>query len=202
MASATAAEDKITIEADIHKRERILEPMYRQAAVHFSDLHDTPERMLEKGTINDIVPWRTARTLLYWRLHRRLLEEEIRSEILLTQPDLDVRQVDAMLGRWFIEDKGTTESYLWDQDESVVNWLLSQKQNENSVVMRNIHCVRHTAVITHVKEALEEHSEVRLDAVLEIVHSLSASERTELQRALAQLESTSGQEHHNNSTAT
>ena len=184
----------------IHQRELNLEPMYHQVAVQFADLHDTPERMLEKNAIQEIVPWRSARRILYWRLRRRLLEDRIQSEILSTQESLGVRQVDAMLRRWFVEDKGTTESYLWDQDETAAVWLEAQCKNENSVITRNITCVRKDAVVTRVKEALEVCPEVRLDAVLEIAHRLQPTERAELLRTLAQLES-AGQEHHNDSSA-
>lgn len=193
-------EERANHEALIRTREGVLEPMYHQVAVHFADLHDTPERMLEKNTIQDIVPWRSSRRLLYWRLRRRLLEEEIRRDILTTQPTVGEGQVDAMLRRWFVEDKGATESYLWDQDESVVTWLVSQRDNENSVVARNMNCVRRDAVVTKIKEVLEACPEVRLDAVLEIAHRLHPSERAELQRTLAQLEA-SGQEPHNDSSA-
>lgn len=184
----------------IRTREGALEPMYHQVAVHFADLHDTPERMLEKNTIQEIVPWRKSRNLLYWRLRRRILEEEMRREVLSTQPSLSARQVDAMLRRWFVEDKGATESYLWDQDEGVVDWLIAQRESENSVVARNIECVRRDAVITQIKDVLETCPEVRLDAVLEIVHRLQTSERAELQRTLAQLEA-SGQEPLNDSSS-
>ncbi|KAK0166882.1 hypothetical protein PV327_004353 [Microctonus hyperodae] len=194
-------EERVNIEEKIHQREDFLEPMYRQAAVHFSDLHDTPERMLEKGTISEIIPWRDARRLFYWRLRRRLLEEELISEILSTQPDLDARQADAMWRRWFIEDRGTTESYVLYEDEKIGNWLQSQRDNENSIVKRNINCVRHGAVVTHVKDALEKYSDVRLEAVLEIAQRLSPSERAELQRSLAQLDQSTNQEHHNDSSA-
>lgn len=200
LASCTSAEDRANIEREIHDRECHLESMYHQVAVHFADLHDTPERMLEKNTIQEIVSWRSARRILYWRLRRRLLEDRIRSEIISTQPGLDVRQVDAMLRRWFVEDKGATESYLWDQDEVVAAWLEAQCENENSVVMRNISCVKNDSIVTRVKEALEVCPEVRFDAVLEIVNRLQPTEIAELQRTLAQLESTS-QETHNDSSA-
>lgn len=39
------------IENKIRERENFLLPMYHQVSVHFADLHDTPERMLEKGCI-------------------------------------------------------------------------------------------------------------------------------------------------------
>ncbi|XP_012247167.1 acetyl-CoA carboxylase isoform X3 [Bombus impatiens] len=200
LANANSAEERTDIESQIRKREQLLEPMYRQVAVHFADLHDTPERMFEKNTIHDIIPWKKARRLLYWRLRRRLLEDEIKKEILSTQHTLDVRQVGAMLRRWFIEDKGATESYLWDQDEAATNWLENQRQDENSVVSRNITCVRQDAIVSRVKEALETCPEVRLNAILEIAHRLQPAERAELQRTLLQIETTT-QEHHNDSSA-
>lgn len=187
-------EERVELEAEIHKREKLLEPMYRQVAIYFADLHDTPERMLEKNTIQEIIPWKKARRLFYWRLRRRLLEEEIKNEILSTQPSLDVRQVGAMLRRWFIEDKGTTESYLWDQDDAASCWLEAQRKTDDSVVSRNITCVKRDAVVTRIKDALDICPEIRLDAVLEIAHRLQPAERAELQRTLSQMETT-GQEH-------
>jgi len=191
------AEERAEIETQIRKREQVLEPMYRQVAVHFAELHDTPERMFEKNTIHEIIPWKKARRLFYWRLRRRILEEEIKNEILLTQPNLDVRQVGAMLRRWFIEDKGAIESYLWDQDEAAACWLEAQRKTDNSVISRNIMCVKRDAVVTRIKEALEICPEIRLDAVLEIAHRLQPAERAELQRTLSQLETR--QEHHKDS---
>lgn len=45
-------EEKTSIEQCITEREKYLMPMYHQVAVHFADLHDTPERMHEKGVIH------------------------------------------------------------------------------------------------------------------------------------------------------
>ncbi|EFN66380.1 Acetyl-CoA carboxylase [Camponotus floridanus] len=194
LSTVNTTEERLELETQIRKREKMLEPMYRQVAIYFADLHDTPERMLEKNTIQEIIPWKMARRLFYWRLRRRLLEEEIKNEILSTQPSLDVRQVGAMLRRWFIEDKGTTESYLWDQDEAATYWLEAQCKTDDSVVSRNITCVKRDAVVTRIKEALDTCPEIRLDAVLEIAHRLQPNERAELQRTLSQLETT-GQEH-------
>ncbi|XP_016913942.1 acetyl-CoA carboxylase isoform X3 [Apis cerana] len=201
LSNVNSPEERKEIESQIRKREQTLEPMYHQVAIHFADLHDTPERMYEKNVIHDIIPWRKARRLLYWRLRRRLLEDEIKEEVLSTQRNLDVdfRQVGAMLRRWFIEDKGATESYLWDQDEVATNWLENQRQDENSVVSRNITCVKQDAIVSRIKEALEACPEVRLNAILEIAHRLHPAERTELQRTLSQIEMTA-QEHHNDSS--
>lgn len=57
----------------------------------------------------DIVPWRKSRAILYWRLRRRLLEDRVIKALMVAQPELALGQGEAMLRRWFIEDKGATE---------------------------------------------------------------------------------------------
>lgn len=44
-------EQRLQLDQQIVEREKFLMPMYHQVAVHFADLHDTPERMQEKGAI-------------------------------------------------------------------------------------------------------------------------------------------------------
>lgn len=75
----------------------------------FADLHDTPERMLEKGVIQGIVPWAQSRPKLYWRLRRVIAEERVKKEIRKYQPSLSDGQIDAMLRRWFFEERGSVE---------------------------------------------------------------------------------------------
>merc|ERR1712241_589357 len=65
----------------LKQREEHLAPTYHTVAVHLADLHDTPVRMKEKGAIREIIPWANARTKLYWRLKRRLLEMRLMKEI-------------------------------------------------------------------------------------------------------------------------
>lgn len=97
------------LENKIKERQSILIHVYHTVAVHFADLHDTPERMLEKGCIKEIVEWRGSRSSLYWRMRRLLLEETFVKKILGAQDSLEVGQAKQMLRRWFVEDKGATE---------------------------------------------------------------------------------------------
>ncbi|XP_023311940.1 acetyl-CoA carboxylase-like [Anoplophora glabripennis] len=57
------------------------------------------------------------------------------------QPELALGQGEAMLRRWFIEDKGAAESYKWDKNEVVVQWIEEQlsKPSNESIINRNIH---------------------------------------------------------------
>lgn len=97
------------LETDIQTRTKSLLHGYHTVAIHFADLHDTPEQLLDKGAISDIIPWRESRTLLYWRLKRLILEDELVKEILRAQSNLQFEEAQSMLQRWFLEDKGATE---------------------------------------------------------------------------------------------
>ncbi|XP_049793738.1 acetyl-CoA carboxylase isoform X1 [Schistocerca nitens] len=181
-------EEKVILENKISERERFLRPMYHQVAVHFADLHDTPERMHEKGTIQDIVPWRKSRCILYWRLRRLLLENELKTKLLEIQPDLSVGQAEARLRRWFIEDRGATEAYVWDNNSAVVEWLTEQLQ-EGSTFWHNVRSMKHEAVVQRIKSALAECPDRALEAaVTAIMETLSQEERAELVWALSQEE--------------
>ncbi|KAJ8909874.1 hypothetical protein NQ315_013508 [Exocentrus adspersus] len=179
----------VELEKRIQDRENFLMPMYHQVSVHFADLHDTPERMLEKSCINDIVPWRKSRCILYWRLRRRLLEDRVIKALIEAQPELALGQGEAMLRRWFIEDKGAAESYKWDKNEVVVEWIEDQlsKPIDQSIVGRNIHAVKKDAVINRIKWSLEECPDIALDAIAAIVEKLNDNQKAEVIRTLSLL---------------
>jgi acetyl-CoA carboxylase/biotin carboxylase 1 len=75
--ASTPPQEASTAKADLAARQQSLTTTYSSIAIHFADLHDTPKRMKAKSTIREIVPWESARTYFYWRLKRRLLQEEI-----------------------------------------------------------------------------------------------------------------------------
>lgn len=177
------------LEKKIQQRENFLLPMYHQVSVHFADLHDTPERMLEKGAISEIVPWRKSRSTIYWRLRRRLLEERVIKALIEVQPEIQVGQGEAMLRRWFVEARGASEGYKWDKNEVVVQWIeeqLSKPANE-SIIYHNIHAVKKDAVVNHIKVTLDDCPDVALDAVVAIIEKLSDNQKAEVIRTLSQL---------------
>ena len=45
----------------------------------------------------------------YWRLRRKLRENEVCQMIQRANPELNKGQAEAMLRRWFVEDKGTID---------------------------------------------------------------------------------------------
>jgi len=74
---------------DIAARETELLPYFQPLGELFSDLHDRPERMLAKGVIKRIVQWRESRKIFYYRLRRRLCEDQKVSKIMAQDPALD-----------------------------------------------------------------------------------------------------------------
>ncbi|KAJ8967322.1 hypothetical protein NQ314_002949 [Rhamnusium bicolor] len=130
--------EMVEIEQKIQERENFLIPMYHQVSVHFADLHDTPERMLEKGAINEIVPWRKSRTIIYWRLRRRLLEDRVIKALMEAQPELALGQGEAMLRRWFIEDKGAAEDCPDIAFDAIVAIIEKLNDNQKAEVIRTL----------------------------------------------------------------
>ncbi|RZF37309.1 hypothetical protein LSTR_LSTR005641 [Laodelphax striatellus] len=188
-ASDLREEDKAAIEQKISEREKSLLPMYHQVAVHFADLHDTPERMHEKGVIHEIVPWRKCRSFLHWRLRRLLLENSVKRDLVKAHPSLSDGQAEAMLRRWFVEDKGTTVAYLWEDNEAVVEWLSEQKNGGvNSMISNNLKCIQRDAIIEKIKTALQVSPDVTMDALVEMFQSLPVHKKSEAVRTLSHLE--------------
>ncbi len=95
--------------------------------------------MREKGVIRDVVTWERSREFFYWRLRRRLLECRAANEVRKATAAGGGRrsredptsasahaQTMEMLRRWYIEDRGQNQRFLWEQDRPVVEWLEEQ----------------------------------------------------------------------------
>lgn len=81
-----SADQLSEIKAKMTERENHLLPVYLQIALQFADLHDRAERMEAKDTIRHPLCWKDARRFFYWRLRRRLSEEQILKRLAATAP--------------------------------------------------------------------------------------------------------------------
>ncbi|XP_063836582.1 acetyl-CoA carboxylase isoform X2 [Ostrinia nubilalis] len=165
----------LAAEKAVKAREKELSPIYHEVAVQFAELHDTAERMLEKGCIFDIIPWRDSRRLLYWRLKRLLRQNEQERRVQAAMgPTMDQGAAAATLRRWCAEDKGETQSHQWEHDnEAVCKWLEAQAADENSVLERNLRAIKQDSV---------------LQTVNSLVLELTPSQRAEFIRNLSSLD--------------
>ena len=93
-----------SIEIELESRQNLLLPIYRQIAVQFADLHDTPGRMLTKGVIHKVLEWKTSRKFLYWRLKRLLAEDHLVSEIISSSGgNIDFQKAQSLLKECFVQ---------------------------------------------------------------------------------------------------
>ncbi|XP_050530810.1 acetyl-CoA carboxylase isoform X6 [Daktulosphaira vitifoliae] len=198
-ANATSnPEEASDIEKKISERVSELKPIYHQVAVHFADLHDTPKCMLSKGVIKDIVEWKKSRNTLYWRLKRRLLQNQIQKVITSTNENILDEVAYEMLRRWFVEDNGTTAFYLWDNNQAVCQWLSSQINEAegtivaDSLIGNNIKSVKKDAIINQVKSTVNDTPEVTSDIIMQMFSSLSEMQRLDLIHNLSQVANSLG----------
>ncbi|KAG8521239.1 Acetyl-CoA carboxylase 2 [Galemys pyrenaicus] len=189
--SELSDKDRKDLEGRVKAREELLLPIYHQVAVQFADLHDTPGRMLEKGVISDILEWRTARTFLYWRLRRLLLEDQVKQEILRVSGDLSHVHIQSMLRRWFVETEGAVKAYLWDNNQMVVQWLEQHWQVEDglrSAIRENIKYLKRDSVLKTIRSLIQENPDVAVDCMMYLGQHVSPTERAQVAHLLSTME--------------
>ncbi|XP_035827708.1 acetyl-CoA carboxylase isoform X2 [Aplysia californica] len=185
------AESKAALERQLKDREDILIPLYHSVAVMFADLHDTPGRMEEKGCITQVIEWSKSREFFYWRLRRRLLEHRLKRLMKEQLPESSQAQLDSMLSRWFVEDRGTINAYQYENDRLTVEWLEKQLQDnaQDNAVMENIRCLQRERVLSEIRSLLSSNPEVAMDSIVSMTQQMSSSQRNEVARILASLNS-------------
>ncbi|CAF1116980.1 unnamed protein product [Rotaria sordida] len=151
---------KEDLERQLAEREKYLLSTYQQAAVMFCDLHDTPGRMLEKGVIREILDWRTSREFFYWRLKRRLEEDNTIKTILTANPSLDYHDALNYLQQWFSEDK-QDNTFQWTKDRVVVQWL--EEFNSSSAINDRIKNLQKQYALEDICRIFQMHPDLLSD---------------------------------------
>ena len=79
--NASDGDDSEALMKQIKDRETMLMPLYLQVAHEFADLHDRSGRMKAKGVVRDVLDWKSSRAYMYWRVKRRLAEDDLRKQL-------------------------------------------------------------------------------------------------------------------------
>uniref|UniRef100_A0A8C3EU42 acetyl-CoA carboxylase n=1 Tax=Corvus moneduloides TaxID=1196302 RepID=A0A8C3EU42_CORMO len=166
--------DRKELEAKLKEREEFLIPMYQQVAVQFADLHDTPGRMQEKGTITVSIPELPAG---HWAW--------------------------SSLGQWEVSTlhKSRTgggsrggRAYLWDSNKDLVEWLekqLTEEEGVRSVVEENIKYISRDYVLKQIRGLVQANPEVAMDSIVHMTQHISPTQRAEVVRILSKMDSPS-----------
>uniref|UniRef100_U3K2H1 acetyl-CoA carboxylase n=1 Tax=Ficedula albicollis TaxID=59894 RepID=U3K2H1_FICAL len=179
------------LDKQLKAREELLLPVYHQVAVRFADLHDTPGRMQEKGVITDILEWKSARSFLYWRLRRLLLEEMVKGEVLKANSELSHIHIQSMLRRWFMETEGAEKGYLWDNNQVVVEWLEKHMQEEDStqsVIRENIKYLKRDYILKHIRNLLQANPELTMDCIVQMAQHISGPQKAQVAHLLSRVD--------------
>ncbi|XP_041352027.1 acetyl-CoA carboxylase-like isoform X1 [Gigantopelta aegis] len=183
--------DKERLDNELDKRIARVLPIYHTIAVQFADLHDTPGRMEEKGVISGVLQWKRSRSILHWRIRRRLLENQLKNKMRPFTRGLSNGQLNNMLSRWFVEDKGTVNAYLWEDDKEVVTWLLAQldEKTHTKSVFENIKCLQRDHAMQQVRSLIQDNPEVAMDSIVHITQHVTPAQREQISRILANMDS-------------
>lgn len=140
-ASADDEEQRKQLLRQSKAREDELIPTYRQVAIEFAGLHDTPGRMKAKGVISQVVPWAHSRRFFYHRLRRRMAEHYLHKQLALP-----AEQRSALLRGWLAKSRGLVDDKqvdaLWADDAAVHDWLEGQKET----IEREVSALRHATL--------------------------------------------------------
>uniref|UniRef100_A0A8D0GX21 acetyl-CoA carboxylase n=1 Tax=Sphenodon punctatus TaxID=8508 RepID=A0A8D0GX21_SPHPU len=184
-------QDRKELEKELKNREEFLLPIFHQVAVQFADLHDTPGRMQEKGVITDILEWKNARPVLYWRLRRLLLEEVVKTEILSANSELSNIHIQSMLRRWFMEAEGAVKGYLWDNNQVVVEWLQKHLQEEDgarSAVRENIKYLKRDYALKQIRTLVQANPEAAMEGIIHMTQHITRAQRAQVAHLLATMD--------------
>lgn len=164
-AGVMSDERKLALHDAIYIREAELLPVYRNLAVSFCDLHDTPGRLLAKGAIRRIVPLRDARKFFYWRLQRRLSENRVRKMCIAADPSISNENITLLLRKWATDyqlegssgrsSKGSDETSIdnaFDDDGWVFQWL----EVEEDAIAKRVAKIRVCKIGQDVKQLSDE----------------------------------------------
>ena len=168
---------KQKIKEQLEAREKELLPIYTQVAVQFADLHDTAGRMKEKGVIREELQWKDSRRFLYWRLRRRLEEEDLVKRILGANPTLDRQRALGIVAGWFLQDTpGADFDTGFKNDRAVVDWV----QKYRDIVGSRVHNLEQDYIASLVIREGEKSRSAVLNGFMVMVKNMSPKEREDL----------------------
>lgn len=170
----------------IRLREQCIIGVFRQIAIHFADLHDTPGRMKAKGVIRQQVTWADSRVFFFWRLKRRLAEFEIANRIMKYDSTITSKtQAIQVLETWV--SKGQELSLVEMNDADAVNWL----QNNRTFVDKNVMSLKYSTIsndlVSQLQNVLAGAEEEDGGMIQQALSSLSADQKSRIIKLMGQL---------------
>lgn len=103
-------------------------------------------------------------------------------------PNLKHGQKSEMIRRWFIEDKGENQRFLWDHDEAVVEWMTAQEDSPSSSVNENLKSLSKESAIKGFKSLMSHNPDILHEAGMFLVQRMSPQKRSEFLEAIKNID--------------
>lgn len=160
------------IKAQMTERENLLLPVYLQISLQYADLHDRAGRMQAKDTIRMPLKWSNARRFFYWRLRRRLNEEQVLKRIATSQSkELVSRGANLKT----LESWSGLPQYSSD-DKAVATWF----EENRKVISDKIDAIKTDAIAYDVAALMRSHKSGGLKGVAQVLSMLPVEEKEEV----------------------
>ncbi|KAJ2081542.1 acetyl-coenzyme-A carboxylase [Coemansia sp. RSA 988] len=118
-------DERAATKQQLEEREKKLLPVYTQIAVQFADLHDRAGRMVAKGVVRRELQWGESRKYFFYRLKRRLLEEQVRKDMREVLAEITRQEQAQLLEQWFTKKHADAD---FDTDDcAVAAWFEDEK---------------------------------------------------------------------------
>jgi len=141
---------------ELGSRERMVLPIYRTIAVHFADLHDTPDGMEKKKGIRKVVRWEDSREFFYWRLRNLMQLRELARPLKQYTNEIDESPVTVV--KEILKKHVVVDNYEATEDQYLVEWM-SQSSNRLKIeedVNQRIKSARHSRVVDEINTMEED----------------------------------------------
>ena len=183
--SATSSAQLDNLKEKLKQRQAKLLPVYQQIAVSFAALHDTPSRMLAKACVDGIIPWAESRQFLYWRLRRRLFEDQIIARLAKAAPSMSEEELHKSVKHFVssqvppcaaAQELGAEHSVfdLIQFDREIVTWLhSSQSAIDKFLIQHRKEVVRGTS-----RSLAQENFSAVVDGIADALEGLEGHERS------------------------
>jgi len=173
-------EEITEIERKLQQRKQLLLPIYKQVAVHFADLHDTPGRMKAKDVILEKITWKDSRRFFAHRLRRRIEEQKFVQKIRSADPSISHSKARNIIAQWFIKDNPKNKLN-WETNNVVVSQWLQSAEVE---IFRKIEeDINKPALIKHLTSLSSTPATVT-DTIVTWIKSLPGPQREEIKKIL------------------
>ncbi|KAG0579665.1 hypothetical protein KC19_4G115000 [Ceratodon purpureus] len=175
------------IQQQIKAREKALTPVYKQIAIKFMELHDTPNRMAAKGVIKKVVDWGESRNFFFKRLKRRLAEESLIQQLQVAGgQEFSHAAASALIKDVFSSSASASgNGHDWADDTQFLAWSCQPTGLEEHLQeLHSKHLVKEMVALGSSTEALKALPQ-GLNALLRSVDASTRSQLVEeLKRAL------------------